>query len=737
MASTQKYDSLNDRDQSVNSAKKLSFNAEKEQLDTNGNSKQNSSVTVPSSELFVLLIKDAIYGYIFWSVFQALSAMIWFYPLNELEISGYEAFAAVWLSPFICIIPGVHAFLQQKWVLILLRLISVCSVASFQAPTTLIRLILLATGAGVSMLVLAATLWNSDKLVRYRTFWGLILGLHAFLASRVWFVTFAPAWWDNQSNSIVIACGVISALGYSLEEASPQVQVKQQSPVNHWLPSGVGLGSLLCLTHMCFGEASLITRWTVKGYPETGPSPLPWGSLVLLCLSLGTAVQIKAVLAIPVTLAATVSFYFLLLFPDPWLAFYAGCCLAFLTMTLWPAVIDVCTQSNPALCLTVASLTYIIQILFWVWTVAFNFVPYGELTREHTDWVIACIMAGILLLFIFSKASQESFTTVYTRMEDELVPALGHYLKVVFLIFLVSQVGMMKRLSKYKPGSEVKSNPKIFTAGIWTYHFGYDNKGWPSMERAATMINNTGVDVITLLESDASKPFLGNNDLASWLAEKLNFYVDFGPSTKDHTWGNLILSKYPIVKSQHHLLPSPHGELAPAITASINVSGTLVNFVVTHMGNDRDVVDRNLQAEFLAKELRQSVDPAVFLGYVTSPPGSENYWRLIKDGKVKDIDPTDQDRWCEYIMYKKLIRRGYARISHGGLSDTEIQLGTFQIPEDPVNYKDKKKVTTSPTKHNIDKSVLFNNVFGNYYPGHGYFDHHGFHMGTPKYFYND
>ena len=25
--------------------------------------------------------------------------MIWFYPLNELEISGYEAFAVLWFLP--------------------------------------------------------------------------------------------------------------------------------------------------------------------------------------------------------------------------------------------------------------------------------------------------------------------------------------------------------------------------------------------------------------------------------------------------------------------------------------------------------------------------------------------------------------------------------------------------------------------------------------------------------------
>lgn len=46
-----------------------------------------------------------------------------------------------------------------------------------------------------------------------------------------------------------------------------------------------------------------------------------------------------------------------------------------------------------------------------------------------------------------------------------------------------------------------------------------------------------GVDVISLLETDAARPYIGNHDIASWLSERLRMYVDYGPGPKAHTWG--------------------------------------------------------------------------------------------------------------------------------------------------------------------------------------------------------
>lgn len=172
-----------------------------------------------------------------------------------------------------------------------------------------------------------------------------------------------------------------------------------------------------------------------------------------------------------------------------------------------------------------------------------------------------------------------------------------------------------------------------------------------------------------------------------YISEELGFHVDIGPGPNRHTWGAALLSKFPIVNSTHYLLPSPRGELAPAIHATLNMWGTLVNVIVSHNGQEEDVLDRELQSYELARIMREAYpQPFLFLGYVVTRPHEQRpgpYRILVEDGKMLDIDPSDHDRWCEYILFRGIQRLGYARVTRGStpaVTDTELQIGLFKVP---------------------------------------------------------
>lgn len=155
----------------------------------------------------------------------------------------------------------------------------------------------------------------------------------------------------------------------------------------------------------------------------------------------------------------------------------------------------------------------------------------------------------------------------------------------------------------------------------------------------------------------------GNRDLTRVIAEDLGYYVDLGPGPNKHTWGAALLSKvsapiirltqFPIVNSTHHLLPSPQGELAPAIHATLDIHGELVHVMVSHNGQggrgryslslivEEDALDRELQTTEIARLLTQIEGPTVFLGYLVTHPGDKRPWPyqiLMEDGRINDIE---------------------------------------------------------------------------------------------------
>lgn len=277
--------------------------------------------------------------------------------------------------------------------------------------------------------------------------------------------------------------------------------------------------------------------------------------------------------------------------------------------------------------------------------------------------VLMLQLASLSLVFDWPAVFKADARTVISHSLSSLARAWANGLLAA--ICTTSVLVTLYRLpltspQPYRPGA------RVFRTGIWTLHFGFDADGRDSQRRVMQVIQDMELDVVGLLETDLSRVVYGNRDLTRYIVEKMGYHVDLGPGPGEHTWGAVLLSKFPIINSTHHLLPSPHGELAPAIEAVLNVFGTRVTVIVAHNGQEEDPLDRELQSTELARIMSASPYPTVFLGYVVTKPGDQRraslslqvlkddliprhlaspYEILTVDGRMHDIDADDADRW--------------------------------------------------------------------------------------------
>ncbi|EIN04946.1 hypothetical protein PUNSTDRAFT_92401 [Punctularia strigosozonata HHB-11173 SS5] len=664
----------------------------------------------------VAFLSDAYLAYVFWSIYTSLVPTLFYFSIWELAIAGSEIALLSCLSPVILGIPGALPWAASRDGQTTLRALSLVGLAVYVVNSPLGRLFGVAF-ANICLFVGQAAEWTGtgEKSVEYSailTGLGLIISSVTKLANH----TNNPIWPFVNENSggynktgIVLACLALyeAHTRPRLQEEPTSSNAKQAKrtrlpasrefgPSGTWLTAAVAGGSLVYSLHTFLSESSTLIAWLWTGYPITGPVPHLHGAMTIIaqCFGLLIPLALKGsgigvdVLLHPVWFAyGTASAYTLYSYKN-WVGYFGGLNLAIYLMSVIPPVLlELARASRGREGKTFFSAFVVVCMLDLasVWTVAYAFVPGGAYLRERTDLVLIAQMSGLALIARWPNgqgASSLLNTPLHAKRYASAVLAICSVLSVIATLYRLPT----EPPRPYRPAS------RIIRAGIWTVHFGIDNAGRDSQRGMRHLIHDMELDIVGLLETDLHRIVYGNRDLTRVIAEQEGYYVDIGPGPNQHTWGCVLLSKFPIVNSTHHLLPSPEGELAPAIEAIIDVWGTLVTAVVAHNGQEETPLDRELQATELARIMSASYPrPVIFLGYVVTKPHAARpspYEIMVQDGQVHDIDQEDEDRWCEYIFYRGLYRTSYSRLSRGSITDTELQVGQFVVPRigsGPIN----------------------------------------------------
>ncbi|KAK3489877.1 Frag1/DRAM/Sfk1 family-domain-containing protein [Neurospora crassa] len=688
---------------------------------------------------------DVYHGFVFWSTLTSLGLVIWYFPLWHMGISGYEAFVMATISPVLLGIRPLRSLVVNNQRLF--HVLSLAGLLAYKVHDPVYRLFTVGFGVFMGCLVWAAT-WSSDSVHPSRLESRVIAWLAGLLMSSIakfaWY-TNNPIWpvmhaENGGWNGTGLVLAILAVLRFT-----------RKAPLNSWgvseqkngssLLSAIGIGGLFFAIHSLLSDTSTMILWVWGGFPVRGPVSNVHAYYTIAAMTGGLLIGVFrpgmvtnwTAYGVACVGAAMLTLY------EQWFGYYGALILTTYLMAIAVPIISKAAKKNPAVTFGVGFLFYNLLVLFHVWVVAYAFVPGGPYVREHTDWIMLTTMltigAGVFDL-VSGQASHK-----YAASTDRRSSSFGHRKYHVGILGLLNILFLVANFLRF-PSYDYKpyhAEDRLFTAGIWTIHFSLDNDMWSSEYRMRDLIKELEIDVIGLLESDLQRIIMGNRDTTQFLAEDLGMYVDYGPGPNKHTWGAALLSKFPILNSTHHLLPSPVGELAPAIHATLDVYGSLVDVFVFHSGQEEDPEDRRLQSEYLAK-LMGSIPadrPAVLLSYLVTKPLEGNYNTYVSDiSGMHDVDYTDWDRWCEYILYKNLLRTGYARVSRSTITDTELQVAKFIVPKDDA---DKGRILAA-SKEQRDRRVEEQQVpdgwrFPALFRGEGVRGHHYHVFDEPRYYF--
>jgi endonuclease/exonuclease/phosphatase family metal-dependent hydrolase len=167
-------------------------------------------------------------------------------------------------------------------------------------------------------------------------------------------------------------------------------------------------------------------------------------------------------------------------------------------------------------------------------------------------------------------------------------------------------------------------------------HHGKGLDAQVDLERISRVIRTAKADIIGLNEVDRQfSKRSGFVDQAGWLANDLNMDHVFGPAVTieeqgNRQYGNCILSRFPIAKSQNHpfdFLPRVVEDRA-LLEAEIDISGKHLSIFAAHL-SFAPFLHRK-QTEFILKTAAADGKTSIVMGDWNMRPNSRSWRRVTK-----------------------------------------------------------------------------------------------------------
>ena len=298
------------------------------------------------------------------------------------------------------------------------------------------------------------------------------------------------------------------------EEEKKETKTKE-TPLLCSFDVAIAFGTVLFWTHTYLTDTESIGRWIVRGVPETGPSSLLGGLIVFFSMLVGTFVglfQPKFALSREGWLIGTISIILFYGLPPITAdgAFAAGSLFAFYVCSLWNGVLLAMQRTRIAKALFMGMAFFMVLTLMQIYTVAYAFVPFGNILRERTWFVIGtCVIAMFSTRKTLSKV--EALKISPSFLSGWIRNILGALLSIAAFAVMVRLQAPFYSGIHFVPLAPESSSLvdssltgtlmefgglPVVTAGIWTIHFGLDMDMFSSHVRMKNLIEGLNLDVI-------------------------------------------------------------------------------------------------------------------------------------------------------------------------------------------------------------------------------------------------